>query len=203
MKIALKVFSIFCVASIITNVQAQWKKVPGVLVKPYVGIFPNNEYGVIHKNGTLWAGWNENSLQFSNDTGKTWESHSFSINNGIITDINFFDKLNGIAATLNNGVLLTENGGFTWKKILSVEQCTNVSFGSSAKIIYAISTGSFPSPTGLFHASTNGGLTWTSTWPGGQFCGCFTIAKDGTIYVLCSKSKLWLAGICFVLNRSW
>ena len=144
--------------------------------------------GAIHfKDGILWAGWAD--LWLSNDTGKTWFQSSINLAGGIITDINFYDKLNGLVSTAEQGVFLTRDGGLNWKRILAAQHCTNIAFNGSPNIIHAITAGDVPSPTGLLHTSIDGGTTWTASWPGGDFSECFTVAKDKTIYVLCSHDN--------------
>jgi photosystem II stability/assembly factor-like uncharacterized protein len=175
-----------------TNVFAQWTKIANSVVTPLSSGQGNNIRGAIHfRDGILWVGWLDDfsghSLSFSNDSGKTWQQTSLSINGGTITDINFLDRNNGIVSTLDDGVFLTKDGGVTWKKILSVQECTNLAFDRSPNIIHVLTGGNFPSPTGLLHTSLNGGATWTASWPGGQYSQAFTEALDGTIYSLNSS----------------
>jgi len=181
--------AIFAVTS---NLPAQWKKVANALVYPYMGNFANPEYGAIHfKDGVLWAGWQDDGtglLRSSSDTGKTWQKINLGFNGEIITDINFYDKLNGLAATLNSGIFITRNGGATWASILMAQNCINVSFGKSPNIMYVLTGGSIPSPTGLIHTSIDGGASWIEAAPGGQFCSSFTMANNGTLYVVCSTN---------------
>ncbi|MFI5264436.1 MAG: T9SS type A sorting domain-containing protein, partial [Candidatus Kapaibacterium sp.] len=102
----------------------------------------------------------------------------------IISDINFYDKLNGIVSTYGTGVYLTRDGGTSWKPILAVQFCVNIAFNGSPNIILALSVGSFGSP-GSLNTSIDGGGNWKPTQPGG-FTESFTIASDKTIYVLSS-----------------
>src|SRR5437870_5959286 len=88
------------------DASAQWKKIAANLITTYPNTgYKNHEYGAIHfKDGMLWAGWKD--LQFSSDLGKTWQQSTINIGGDIITDINFYDRLNGLVATLNSGVFL-------------------------------------------------------------------------------------------------
>jgi photosystem II stability/assembly factor-like uncharacterized protein len=188
-SIRIVLFLMIAMLSAQTRICAQWVKIAGNLVATYEGNFPNHEYGAIHfKNGVLWAGWS--NLWSSTDSGTTWKKSNININGGVITDINFFDRLNGLFSTLDNGIFLTRDGGKTWKRILALQQCTNIAFNGSPFIIHALTVGSVPSPTGLLHTSMDGGVNWTASWPGGDFSQCFCIASDKIIYVLNSADNV-------------
>ncbi len=196
-------FVLIFLVSVFTNrdISAQWKVVAANLINPYIGFYGNPERGAIHfKDGVLWVGWFKDrspkpALMFSNDTGKTWQQTTINLSSGdvndsLITDINFYDKFNGLVATLNGGIFLTRDGGQSWKRILRLKACTSVAFNGSPNIIHVLTAGDVPAPTGLLHTSMDGGVTWSTSWPGGDFAETFTISKDRIIYVLCSADNL-------------
>jgi photosystem II stability/assembly factor-like uncharacterized protein len=193
MKAPKRILLLFCVLagfSASGNICAQWKEIAPFQVANYFPNFLQNaKHGAIHfSNGVLWAGWRD--LWSSSDTGKTWQKNTIGLPNGyIVTDINFFDKFNGLVASVFmdnapsfDGILfLTNDGGLNWKRILSVpSELPNATFNGSASIIHTF-TGD-----GNFYTSLDGGLTWKNSRPGVDFGSCFTIAKDKTIYALTS-----------------
>jgi len=192
MKSSIRIFVILVFAFLGGDIlHAQWKMIAPNLVTPYVGIHVNPEHGAIHfKSGVLWVGWtdkNGSALRFSVDTGRTWQQSNLRLNGDVITDINFYDKLNGVVSTLMQGVFQTRNGGLTWVRTLTnLNGVFNVAFNGSPNIIHALVS----SPVGLIFTTVDGGTTWTSSSPGGSFATCFTIATDGKIYVLNSSDPI-------------
>lgn len=191
MKAPIRIFLFFFALlsfSLSGNIYAQWKEIAPNLVSNYFPPFlANADLGAIHfKDGVLWAGWRD--LWFSNDTGKTWKQSNIVLpKDHIISDINFFDKLNGIISTefqanppTSAGILLkTVDGGLSWKRILTIpSSIPNIAYSGSASIIHAISEG------GDFFTSIDGGTSWKNTRPGVNFGLCFAIAKDNRIYTL-------------------
>jgi len=188
MKSFIRIFVILACAMTSSTLPAQWKVIAPNLVTPYAGLHLNPEHGAIHyKDGILWVGWtdmNGSALWFSADSGITWQKGNFRLNGDVITDINFYDRLNGVVSTLDQGVFLTRNGGVTWALILANPNgIFNVTFNGSPNIIHALVS----SPVGLIATTTDGGTTWNSRSPGGNFATGFTIAKDGRLYVLNSN----------------
>lgn len=170
------------------NLSAQWNRINPFLVANYFPSFLGNaDLGAIHFNdGVLWAGWRD--LFLSNDTGKTWQRSIIGLpSNYIITDINFFDKLNGLvsaafldAPPTSDGLLYkTVDGGLTWKQILKIPTAiTNIAFHGSASIIHAIAE------DGNFYTSIDGGASWKNTRPGTDYGLCFAVTADNIIYTL-------------------
>jgi photosystem II stability/assembly factor-like uncharacterized protein len=127
---------------------AQWTRTAPNLLGPFrqdcCG-FSNVHY----KDGNLWAGADE--LYRSPDSGRTW-SLVFKPS-ARIAEINFFDRNIGIIGTLD-GVEKTTNGGTTWKRILTSQNCFGAQFaGSPERIAVAADNG------GFFY-SDNGGVSW-------------------------------------------
>ncbi|MDP4221422.1 MAG: sialidase family protein, partial [Bacteroidota bacterium] len=192
---------------------SQWKNVAPDRVTPFLGSHGDPEYGAIHyKAGVLWAGWRD--LWSSSDTGKTWQKSFLPLtNDDIVTDIDFYDKFNGIVSTAeevglpSNGVFLTRDGGQTWNKILTAPHCVNLIFNGSPNIIQVLTVGDFPTPTGLLHTSIDGGSTWTTSWAGGEYSQCLTVGRDNTLYVLnCSDATAGLPGFVSSstdLGKTW
>ncbi len=191
MKAPIRIFLILCTLhsfSVSGKLCAQWKEIAPNLVSNYFPSFlANADLGAIHfKDGVLWAGWRD--LWVSNDTGKTWKRSNIVLpKDYIISDINFFDKLNGIISTefqaappTSAGILLkTIDGGLTWQRKLTIpSSIPNIAFNGSANIIHALTEG------GDFYTSLDGGASWKNTRPGVNYGLCFAIAKDNRIYAL-------------------
>lgn len=165
---------------------AQWKKIATSLVQP-VQLIPQS-FGAIHyKDGVIWVGWK--TLYRSVDLGANWTVCNSSFLNAkadIITDINFFDKTNGLLSTAAGGVFISADGGLSWKQIFNNPTgVLNVAFAGSLNTIYAI-TGD-----GFFAVSFNRGANWKTTRPGGDYGICFAEAIDKTIYVLTTGGNIF------------
>jgi photosystem II stability/assembly factor-like uncharacterized protein len=151
------------------DVCSQWKDMAPSLLKPssaFVG-------SVYFKDHVLWAGTFD--LWFSLDTGKTWNQTKFYNSSGI-SDINFFDKSNGLIATANDGVFLTDDGGQTWRRITGRTEFYKTSFNGSVNEICALSH----SPNN-FYTSHDGGVTFNKA-PLTDYGLTFAIANDGTMW---------------------
>jgi photosystem II stability/assembly factor-like uncharacterized protein len=159
--------------------------------------------GALHISGsTIWGG--VNTLWYSDDTGTTWHKSGLQLLSGTrIHDINFFDRMNGLVATSDDGVLLTQDGGNTWKQILLAggSDVWKASFNGSTQIIHA--TGS---DKGVCYTSTDGGTTWSQSYLG-PFVSCMAIASDHTVYVFAQKTYK-LSGLGWIntstdFGRTW
>ncbi|MEP7235352.1 MAG: T9SS type A sorting domain-containing protein, partial [Ignavibacteriota bacterium] len=216
MKSFQRIFFFLLLLSLISQVRrldAQWVNIAANRLTPYSGTGADVKYGAIHyHSGTLWAGWTD--LWFSKDLGQTWQRSPINLTtDDIITDIQFYDDLTGIITTAkevgfpSNGLLRTTDGGLSWKKILSAAHCVQAAFNGSANNIHVLTVGDFPAPTGFLYTTIDGGTTWSQSWPGGDFSECFTIAKDGTIYLLsCSDPGNGLPGFISAskdLGKTW
>ncbi len=134
----------------------------------------NSGFSHIHfKKGVLWAG--STSLYTSIDSGVNWtQLPNINLAGGRITEINFFDKLNGVVGA-TTGVFKTVNGGNTWTKILTASPCYGVQFGASSSAIVAACDNNG------FYYSVDGGTTWTNYNPGTHSMLVLTY-PDGTTY---------------------
>ncbi|HET9135652.1 MAG TPA: T9SS type A sorting domain-containing protein [Candidatus Kapabacteria bacterium] len=141
-----------------------------------LGNIPNANSGFsnIHfKSGVLWAG--STVLYSSNDSGVNWtQLPNFNLGGGRITEINFFDKVNGVVGA-TTGVFKTVNGGNTWTKILAANPCYSAEFaGSTSAIVAACDNNGF-------YYSSDGGTTWKNYNPGTH--SMLVLAyPDGTMY---------------------
>src|SRR6185436_11882086 len=132
---------------------------------------------------TVWVGGN--GLWYSEDTAKTWHRCGLQLpGTSVIHDINFFDRLNGVVATSDVGVLITHDGGATWKQILlsAGVDFWKASFNGSVNVIHATS-----SDKGVCFTSTDGGKTWKESYLG-SFVNCMAIGSDHTVYVFAQKT---------------
>ncbi|MEP7233994.1 MAG: T9SS type A sorting domain-containing protein [Ignavibacteriota bacterium] len=150
---------------------AQWKQsAPNLL-----GNIPSDKAGfgsIAFRGGTTWAGRNE--LWMSSDTGRTW-TQSLGTFGGTITQIEFFDRDNGLVSAIG-GIYKTNDHGATWKLIHKGGDCYSVSFcGSIQQIIASCDY------AGVFY-SIDGGNSWSSGNPGGHILGCIG-RTDGSALV--------------------
>lgn len=151
-----------------------WTRVPRANIpfisQPPIGIV--NKYAVF--GNTIWAQVYDGdpttgALQYmfrSKDKGLTWESFRLETFNESITDIVFFDELNGIVNDLDvdNQIPLlyrTSDGGETWTEVAYAGAFTGASMalvpGTNTVVC---SNGIFIGPTGTSY-STDFGDTWT------------------------------------------
>jgi|GEM_PF-1831694 len=146
---------------------AQWKNVAPNLVPQ------GPQRGAMQfRDGVVWTG--STTLWSSHDKGQTWQQ-SLAFPASKIFDIAFFDKLNGLVAT-EDEILVTNDGGKTWKNSLSGGDFRKVGFNGSASTLHAVDY------DGGFYTSTDGGLNW-STFSIGIDARSFAIASDHTIYL--------------------
>jgi photosystem II stability/assembly factor-like uncharacterized protein len=135
-------------------------------------------------NGRIWAGRYE--LWMSPDTGKTWIKKLAALpNKSQIMNINFFDKENGVIATIYDGVYITHNGGISWKQ--SPPRNFNVMdafFTDSKDNIIIIP---YSEPINISH---DGGLSWKAVvgTQGSKTAGTYN--TDGNAYVMAFGSLL-------------
>ncbi|MEP7235353.1 MAG: hypothetical protein ABI778_08665, partial [Ignavibacteriota bacterium] len=100
----------------------------------------------------------------------------------VIRDIYFLDKWNGLVATSDEGVLLTQDGGMTWKTILSTTgDIWKASFNGSTQIIHALGV-----DRGICYSSLDGGMSWKESVLG-PFVSCLAIAPDHRVYVFAQE----------------
>ncbi len=161
-------------------VRAQWKNVAPDLVGQ-----EGQRIGAIYfSHGVVWAG--ASLLSSSTDSGKTWKSSS-SFPASDISDIAFYDDMNGIVGTFASGAFVTHDGGKTWSNVIGAtgEPDCRVSFNGSASVMYDLNDG------GTFSASTDGGVSW-STKIFESSCLTFAIGADKTIYVFLSGNTGWI-----------
>jgi hypothetical protein len=166
--------------------RAQWTEVAPNLVGP-----ESQRIGAIcFSHGVAWAG--ATALFSSTDTGKTWNvSSSFPAltvfpTDGI-SDIAFYDSLNGLVGTYASGVFLTQDGGQSWNTVIrsSREPDCRVAFNGSASVMHDVNN------SGVFSTSTDGGNSWSTQNFGGEGL-TFAIGADKTIYVFTSGTTGWV-----------
>src|ERR1051325_7624514 len=169
---------------------AQWKEVPlksfdtlpGGFVQDYFGKSDEDKSGlgaIAITGHTVWVG--VNTLWFSEDTGKKWQKCGLQLpGSSVIHDINFFDRMHGLIATNDDGVLMTTDGGTTWKQILlsTGVDFWKACFNGSPKVIHATS-----SENGVCFTSRDSGKTWSQFYLG-PFVSCMAVGADHTVYVL-------------------
>ena len=171
---------------------AQWKNVaPNLVTGTILG------GAMQYRAGIVWAG--RDDLFCSTDSGKTWQS---SGNFNTISDIAFFDQLNGLVSTQKDGLFHTSDGGNTWQNVIPKGAFWKVGFNSSASVMYALD------PSGIFYTSVDRGVTWTpKNIINKNDCRSFAVAKDGTIYVQTSiiSSNPYLGSVLSSndLGASW
>ncbi len=150
------------------SASAQWVNVAPKLIAGA------NVFGAMQfRDGVVWAG-GISTLWSSTDTGKSWKQ-SLGFPSLQIWDIAFFDKMNGLVATTNE-ILVTKDGGKTWRNSLPGGDFRKVGFNGSASIMHAVDY------NGSFYTSTDGGLNWSMS-PIGIDARSFAIASNGTIYL--------------------
>ncbi len=149
--------------------QAQWQKVAANLYQP-VG------FGAMcYADGYLWLA--SIDLFLSTDLGSTWTKRTFPDQGiqGLLQDLQFFDRQTGVAACAS-GTFLTHDGGITWKNILAGSPAA-VCFGATSSIIASVG----PDADNV-SVTTDGGLTWVK-----RFVAKFPLdvhaARDGSILV--------------------
>ena len=159
--------------------KAQWSEAPNITGPEFQRIG-----AICFSDGIAWAG--ANLLFSSTDSGKTWnQSQSFPASD--ISDIAFFDSLNGLIGTFSSGVFLTQDGGQSWSNVIQPGggAFTRVSFNGSASVMHALDNG------GVINSSTDGGNTWTLQDFGNEGM-TFAIGADKTIYVLTLGNGSWI-----------
>ncbi len=162
------------------SLRAQWTNVAPNLVGPEA----QRVGAICFSHGVVWAG--AGFLFSSTDTGKTWnESSSFPAQN--ISDIAFYDSLNGLVGTYESGAFLTQDGGLSWNPVISPsrEPDCRVAFNGSASVMYDLNN------SGIFSMSADGGFTW-STEDFGSEGLTFAIGADKAIYVFSSGNTGWI-----------
>ena len=166
-----------------SNLRAQWKEVAPDL-------FTNNDPqhstqggagSINYCDGIIWVG--VRSLFSSQDSGKTWQKMPLpALESTFIRDIEFIDKWRGVVATSDEGVLLTDDGGQTWKTILSTDgDFWKASFNGSPEVIHALGINQ-----GTCYTTMDGGLSWNQSYIG-PYVSCLAIAPDRTIYVFAQQ----------------
>lgn len=131
---------------------AQWENVAPTLLDRYF-----SDYGgaMTYKNGLVWAGYNE--LKVSRDSGTSWQRTDLSFGSGWLMDIQFIDEYIGVVAHWQGGVMLTRDGGNTWKNVLGVSDCLSACFGKDPSTIVAANR---DGDGGNVFVSHNFGATW-------------------------------------------
>jgi photosystem II stability/assembly factor-like uncharacterized protein len=185
--------TLLCVALASSPAEAQWKNVaPGLVRGAELG------GAMQYRDGIVWAGGDD--VYRSTDSGMTWQS-SGNFVNANITDIAFFDKLNGLVCTQRQGLFHTSDGGNSWQHVLTTGSYEKVSFNGSASIMHALDF------SGIFYTSANGGVTWTSKDIADSIdCRSFAVAKDGTIYLQQADTAKPYKGVVLTstdLGQTW
>ncbi len=172
------------------TLRAQWTEVTQSLV----GQEGQRIGAICFSDGIVWAG--ASSLASSTDSGKTWnQSSSFPAED--ISDIAFFDSLNGLVGTFESGTFLTQDGGQSWNNVIASagEPDCRVAFNGSAMVMHVLSN------TGTLSTSTDGGNSWNTQDFGGEGL-TFAIGADKTIYVFTSGNTGWI-NVSTDLGQTW
>ncbi len=171
-------WSLIVLASLLpaASTSAQWKNVaPGLVAGAKFG------GAMQYRDGIVWAGGD--NLFRSIDSGKTWQ-RSGNFANANITDIAFFDRLNGLVSTQAQGLFHTSDGGNSWQNVITSGAFWKVSFNGSASVMHALDL------SAIFYTSVDGGVTWTRTNIGNNIeCRSFAVANDGSVYVQASDNN--------------
>ncbi len=122
-----------------SSAQSQWQ----IVAPNLLGRLDSNMGCLTYKAGVLWAG-HRDTLWKSTDTGSTWRRIPLPLitSNASISDINFFDQLNGLVGTLGGGIFNKR-----WWEFLEIN------FALEGSIVSAI----------RFHRPTNLGISLGST----------------------------------------
>ncbi|MFI5263767.1 MAG: T9SS type A sorting domain-containing protein [Candidatus Kapaibacterium sp.] len=182
MKVPFRI-SFFCSILLVlhagTDLYAQWNKVAPLFINDSVR---QGGAGVItFSDGIIWVG--VNAVFSSDDTGRSWQKRPFpALSSTIIRDIYFLDKWHGLIATSDEGVLRTDDGGTTWKTILSTTgDILKASFNGSTDIIHALGV-----DQGTCYTSMDGGITWNQSYIA-PYVSCLAISPNRTIYVFAQQ----------------
>ena len=173
--------------------RTQWSASPKGLVRA-----ESQRIGAIcFSHGIVWAG--DTLLFYSTDTGKTW-NQSQSFPEAGISDIAFYDSLNGLVSTYDYGVYQTQDGGLTWNNLnqLSGGLYHRVAFNGSASVMNILEY----SP-GTMYSTTDAGNTWK---PIGYFGGVglsFAIGADKTVYVVTNGGNNCWINYSTDLGTTW
>jgi len=176
-------FTLLIALSSVAGLRAQWtQSVPNL-----VGPEEQRIGSICFSNGVVWAGAT-NTLFSSTDSGRTWnQSQSFPAEE--ISDIAFYDSLNGIIGTFQSGVFQTQDGGVTWSNVIQSNGSATynrVAFNGSANVMHVLENN-----TSILNTSTDGGSTWQLQSFGSEGM-TFAIGADKTIYVLSAGNGTWI-----------
>jgi hypothetical protein len=157
------------------SARGQWRIVaPNALTPMFTGAIDFSD-GILHLSGSESSNYVTSELLNSSDTGKTWFTVNFP--SAGITDINFFDRNNGVVSTLGEGLFLTRDGGLTWTNPIPNLEIRCASFNGSPLVIHAIEKKDHTLIT-----TTDGGLTWNSFTLIANEGLCLSVGKDRTVY---------------------
>ncbi|MDP4237769.1 MAG: hypothetical protein Q8919_15105, partial [Bacteroidota bacterium] len=167
------------VALLVTDSFSQWSvvgnKLFGPHTTPYGGVITFND-------GIVWAGLNH--LVNSLDSGTTWNSIADPLQGSQLSEICFLNKDTGAIACIDKGIFLTNDGGKTWRHILTVSECFGLSFARNGNEMFVAERAGL---VGTVHYTSDGGLTWTDQQVEGSGGGAYDAAynpKTGKAYVL-------------------
>jgi photosystem II stability/assembly factor-like uncharacterized protein len=159
---------------------AQWKNVaPGLLGATDLMVHPMGS-AMEFKDGIIWAA-NVSDLWKSMDTGKTWTKANFPTGPGI-SEICFYDSLNGVVAT-DLSIFITTDGGNTWRRCLYNNIQHVRYFGASSNIL------ALEHRQASLYLTTNGGISWRGI-AFGQYGLALTVSLDQSITVFSGNNYL-------------
>jgi Photosynthesis system II assembly factor YCF48 len=116
---------------------------------------PSRPLNITENKGVLWVCGAAELISESRDGGKTWSVQHFVKNGGVLLTIGFADERFGYAGGTSGALLLTDDGGKTWRRIQAPAQVTyEASFSDKMH-------GLIQTPKAIYKTS-DGGASWAA-----------------------------------------